>query len=168
MVPVLPFSIRHALGSGQFLKILSVGTCVCVRVLLRLLITSSISGVIRTPYNWLNKSYSFYMAAIVIVGGGHGFRIEAHHRKNLIIVSYLCISCYFHFNIPFKQLYTSSNMEHFIYKGGCGMCKYMGIKVFKRRAGLLATDKWLCVMHKHSSRSSRPATAEPIFLYQKL
>ena len=40
-----------------------VWACMCVPTL-RLLITS---GVIGTPYDWLNKLYSFYMAAVVIV-----------------------------------------------------------------------------------------------------
>ena len=48
------------------------GMCVCP--LPRLLITS---GVIWTPYDWLNKFYSFYMAAVVIIGSGRGLRIEA-------------------------------------------------------------------------------------------
>ena len=43
--------------------------CVCLRVYppLRLLITN---GVIWTPYNWLNKFYGFYMAAVVGIGSG--------------------------------------------------------------------------------------------------
>ena len=47
--------------------------CVCVSTL-TLLITS---GVIWTPYDWLSKFYSFYMAALVIIGNGRGLRIEA-------------------------------------------------------------------------------------------
>ena len=51
--------------------------CVCVSMCacmpLRLLITS---GVIWTPYDWLNKDYSFIMAAVVIISGGRGLRIE--------------------------------------------------------------------------------------------
>ena len=44
-------------------------TCMCVWACIcmpapRLLITS---GVIGTPYDWLNKLYSFYMAAVVSV-----------------------------------------------------------------------------------------------------
>ena len=55
----------------DFLKLLLCGwpyvcvcVCACVRACLppRLLITS---GVIWTPYDYLNKFYSFYMAAIV-------------------------------------------------------------------------------------------------------
>ena len=37
-----------------------------------------------TPYDWLNKDYSFYKAAVVIIGGGCGLRIEAHHRNQPI------------------------------------------------------------------------------------
>ena len=58
--------------------------CVCLP--LRLLITSA--------YDWLNKGYSFYMAAVVIIGDGCGLRIEAHQIR----VSYCCIIFYFHFN----------------------------------------------------------------------
>ena len=32
-----------------------------------------------TQYDWLNKFYSFYMAAVVVIGSGHGLRIEVHH-----------------------------------------------------------------------------------------
>ena len=83
-----------------FLKIVSVQTsvlCVCVFVCLpvRLLITS---GVIWTPYDWLNKGYSFYMAAVVIIGGRCGLRIEAcieaWPKSKLLLYSH-----YFHFNI---------------------------------------------------------------------
>ena len=49
--------------------------CVCVCPPPRQLITS---GVIRTQYDWLNKLYSFYMAALIVIGSGHGLRIEAH------------------------------------------------------------------------------------------
>ena len=54
--------------------------CVCVFVCPppRLLITS---GVIWTPYDWLNKGYSFYMAAVVVIGNGRGLRFEARHRN---------------------------------------------------------------------------------------
>ena len=48
---------------------------VCVCLPPRLLITS---GVIWTPYDWLNKFYSFYMAAEVVTGSGCGLRIKAH------------------------------------------------------------------------------------------
>ena len=38
-------------------------------------------GVICTPYGWLNKDYSFYMAAVIIIGDGRGLRFEACHRN---------------------------------------------------------------------------------------
>ena len=36
------------------------------------------SGMIFTPYDWLNKIYSFYTEAAMIIGSGNGLRIEAH------------------------------------------------------------------------------------------
>ena len=38
-------------------------------------------GVMWTPYDWLNKFYSFYMAAVVVIGDGRGLRIEMCHRN---------------------------------------------------------------------------------------
>ena len=56
--------------------------CVCLRMSLppRLLITS---GMIWTPYDWLNKFYSFYVAAVVGIVTRHGHSIDHHmHCKN--------------------------------------------------------------------------------------
>ena len=52
---------------------------VCVRVCVppRLLITS---GVMWTPYNWLNKFYSCYMATVVIIVNGRGLGISTRSR----------------------------------------------------------------------------------------
>ena len=86
-----------------------------VRVCVRLLITS---GAIWTPYNWLNKGYSFYMAAVIVIDGGCGLRIEVHHGNQPNKSKILLYICYFEFNL-FKQLYTSCKMEHFSYKGRC-------------------------------------------------
>ena len=47
--------------------------CLCVCPPPRLLITS---GMIWTPYDWLNKFYSFYMVTAVVIGSRHGLRIE--------------------------------------------------------------------------------------------
>ena len=65
-----------------FLEITFVGyvSVFCVRVSPspRLLITS---GVMWTPYDWLNKLYSFCMVAIVSIIGRRGIKIEAYHRS---------------------------------------------------------------------------------------
>ena len=53
-----------------------VSVCVCVP--LSLLITS---GKIWTPYDWLNKFYSCYMAIVVCVVDGCGFGIDTRHRN---------------------------------------------------------------------------------------
>ena len=52
------------------------------------------SGVIWTPYDWLNKFYSFYMAAVVVIGSGHGLRMKCVMVTNPIRVSQHCISRY--------------------------------------------------------------------------
>ena len=33
------------------------------------------------PADWLNKFYSFYNAAVVVIDSGHSLRIEVHHRN---------------------------------------------------------------------------------------
>ena len=65
-----------------FLKLILCGSSICVCVFvcvsaLRLLITS---GVIWTPYDWLNKFYSCYMAIVVIIVNRCGHGIDTHHR----------------------------------------------------------------------------------------
>ena len=84
------------------------------------------------------------MVAVVIIDDEHGLRVKCVIETNLIRVSYHCISHYFHFNISFKQLYTSNKMERLNYKGGCSMCRHMRIEVFKRRLAW-AIDKQLQV-----------------------
>ena len=55
--------------------------CVCVWMCVcpppRLLNTI---GVIWTPYDWLNKFYSCYMAIAVVVINEHGLGIDTRHR----------------------------------------------------------------------------------------
>ena len=57
----------------------SVRACVCVSVCLplRLLITS---GVIWTPYDWLNKFYSCHMATVVVIFNGRVLGIGVRCR----------------------------------------------------------------------------------------
>ena len=78
-----------AYGSGSLILFLCGRPYVCVCVCLcacvyvsapRLLI---ISGRILTPYDWLNKFYSFYMAAIVGILSRRGLTIEVHRRNQL-------------------------------------------------------------------------------------
>ena len=77
--PGTPTCGRYTPG---FLKLFLCGRlygCVFVCVSTpRLLITS---GATWTPYDWLNKGYSFYMAAVVVIGDGHGLRIEKHRAS---------------------------------------------------------------------------------------
>ena len=75
-------------------------------------------GVICTPYDWLNKGYSFYMAAVIIIADGRGLRIEACHRNQLNKSKLSLYKLLFSLNIPFKRLYTSNKTEGFSYKGG--------------------------------------------------
>ena len=84
--PHLKFNFKpDAAGTRpDFLKLIlcrssvCVGICVCVCVSApRLLITS---GVIWTPYDWLNKFYSCYMATVVIIVNGRGFGIDTRRR----------------------------------------------------------------------------------------
>ena len=89
----------------------------CVHVCLppRLFKTSS---VIWTPYNWLNKFYSFYVVAVVSIISRRSLSIDARHgnqpnKRNLTLFM-LSI----HFNNNISLLYINSEMEHFSYKGG--------------------------------------------------
>ena len=52
--------------------------CVCARLPLRLLITSSVMWR-GTPYDWLSKGYNFYMATTVIIGSKCVLKIEVCH-----------------------------------------------------------------------------------------
>ena len=66
-----------------FLKLFLCGTSVCVFLCVcvcprppRLLITS---GMIWTPYDWLNKFYSRYMAIVVVIANKRGLGIDIPH-----------------------------------------------------------------------------------------
>ena len=66
------------------------------------------------------------MAAVVIIGGGCGLRIEVRHSNQHNKSKLSLYSCYF--NISFKQLYTSWKTERFSYKGRCGEHGHMRIE----------------------------------------
>ena len=61
--------------------VLCVCVCVCLHVcpLPRLLITSGMKWYDIDPYDWLNKFYGFYMAAVV--GIGSGYDISIYRRR---------------------------------------------------------------------------------------
>ena len=65
-----------------------------------------------TPYDWLNKLFSFCMAASVGIFSSCGLTIEA-----------CCV----------KQ---PNKSKLALYKGGCGICGHMHIETFKTKAGL--------------------------------
>ena len=74
-----------ATGTPDFLKLflcrLCVCVCACVRACVcvptpRLLLTS---GMIWTPYEWLNKFYSCCMVIVIGIINGHGFGISMYH-----------------------------------------------------------------------------------------
>ena len=74
-----------------------------------------------TPYDWLNKYYSFCMAAIVgIVSRRRGLRIEARRRnqpnKSKLALYKPLLRLYSHL----KQPPISNKTKRFSYKGGCG------------------------------------------------
>ena len=102
----------------------------------RLVITSGVMRCDMDPYDWLNKHYSFCMAAVVGIVSRRGLRIEVCHRnqpnksKLALYKPLLCL--YSHL----KQLYISNKTKHFSYKGGCGVLGHTCIEAFKRRAGL--------------------------------
>ena len=85
------------------------------------------------PYDWLSKFYSFYEAIVIGIVSSRGLIIDARYgnqpNKSKLAVYMLSIL----FNSSLKWLYISSKMEHFIYKGGCGVTCIEG---FKRRARL--------------------------------
>ena len=101
--------------------------CVCVWPPFRLII---ISGMIWTPCDWLNKFYSFYVAAIVGIVSTHGLSTDACHGKQPNKYKLELYKPPVHFNSSLKWLYISSKIEYFGYKGGCNVTC---IEVFKRR-----------------------------------
>ena len=61
------------------------------------------------------------MVALVTIVSRHDLRIEIHHR-NQPSKSKLVLYIIAHYlNNRLKQLYRSSKMEHFSYKGECGI-----------------------------------------------
>ena len=57
-----------------------VSVCVCVCMCLCMCVRST-SDVIWTPYDWVNKLYSFYVATVVSIINGRGFSIDTCHKN---------------------------------------------------------------------------------------
>ena len=100
----------------------------CIHVYVHPLLTS---GVIWSPDDWLNKFYNIYVGALVSIILRHGLSIDMHHENQLNKCKLALYTLSIHFNSSLNQLYISSKIEHFSYKGGCGV---MCIEAFKRRA----------------------------------
>ena len=98
--------------------------CVCVSAL-RLLIAS---GMIWTPIDWLNKLYSFYVAAIVNNISKRGLTIEVRHKNqpNKRILALYKPLLYIYSNL--KQLYISKRQSTSGIKMGV---TYMGIHILR-------------------------------------
>ena len=96
--------------------------CTCMCPPPRLLINS---GVIWTPYDWLNKFYNFYLAAVVSIISMCGLSINVHHKNQPNKHKLELFKSSIHFNSSLKRLYISSKIEYFSYKGGCDM--YQGV-----------------------------------------
>ena len=103
----------HRPVRAWFLRIASVReclyacVCVCLRVCPppRLLITS---GVIQTPYDWLNKFYGFSLAAVVDIVSGRDVSIYTRRRIYPNKSKLALYKPLLHYNYHFKQLQLSN------------------------------------------------------------
>ena len=128
--------IMHGIifAGPDFWKLILSMACVCVYVYAcvsvclppKLVIPCS---VMWTPFDWLNKFYNFYKEAVVGIDSRWGLRIQAccRNQPNRSKI-------WIHFNSHLKQLYISNKMEHFRYKGLCGIHWCTHIETLKRRA----------------------------------
>ena len=91
---------------------------------------------IWTQYDWLNKYYSFCLAAIVDIVSRRGLTIGARRRnqpnKSKLSLYKPLLGLYSHL----KQPYISNKTKRFSYKGGRGVRGRARIEAFQRRAGL--------------------------------
>ena len=91
---------------------------------------------IWTPYDWLNKYYSFCVAAIVGIISRRGLRIEACRRNQPNKSKLELYKPLLHLYSHLKQPYISNKTKRFSYKGGDCVCGRTHIEAFKRRTGL--------------------------------
>ena len=76
------------------------------------------------------------MAAVVIIGGGRGLRIEAHHSNQLNKSKLCCIAVTFTLTFLLSSCTQAAKTERFSYKGGCSSHGCICIEVFKRKSWL--------------------------------
>ena len=96
--------------------------CVCVSPPLSILITSGmVWHDITPPYDWLNKFYRLYVAAVAGIIGRYGLTIEVHHWNQLNKSKLALCKPGIHFYSHLKQLYISNKMGLLSYKGRCGI-----------------------------------------------
>ena len=114
--------------------------CLCVSALEAIIITS---GMIWTPYYWLTKGYNFYMAAVVIIGGGHCLRIEQCWRNQPSKSKpSLYIAITFTLTFLLNSCTQTARQSASVTNVGCSV--HRCIEVFKEELAL-ATDQWLCI-----------------------
>ena len=75
---VLPLTY-NSLDMDHVIRFRFLSLCTDIKSMLQLILlaTSGVCGICMILM--LNKGYGFYMAAVFIIGGGHGFRIEVYH-----------------------------------------------------------------------------------------
>ena len=118
-MPFAPLNLLnqvHASRPGFLVLLLSMNVCMCVCVcvcvcvclrvclLLGLLITSGMMWCDMDLYNWSNKFYGFYMAAVVDIDSGHDVSIytcRGNYPDNNKLVLYKPL---LHCSKHFKQL----------------------------------------------------------------
>ena len=113
--------------------------CLCVSALEAIIITS---GMIWTPYYWLTKGYNFYMAAVVIIGGGHCLRIEQRWRNQPSKSKPSLYSHYFYLTFLLNSCTQTARQSASVTNVECSV--HRRIEVFKKDLAL-ATDQWLCI-----------------------
>ena len=98
--------------------------CVCSP--LSLLI---ISSVIWIPYDWLNRFYSFYVAAVVGIVSRRGLSIDACHEKQPSKYKLALYKQSIHFNCSLKQLYISRRWRPPVIKVVVAWCVSRHLKI---------------------------------------
>ena len=72
-------------------------------------------GLIWTPCDWLNKLYSFYMEAVVVITSEHDLKITACHKNQLYKTKLSLHKPLLHYYSGLIQLYIRNKMECFSY-----------------------------------------------------